>query len=95
VKTGGGTSEARQTGEAGPLPRRVSVLFCYKFQDVAIWLGEHKLCKTPANQCILTLLPFDLILGRTSLELQSIPKPPGSRATRSFTFQEITKTTPT
>jgi hypothetical protein len=28
----------------------------------------HKLCKTPANQCTLTLLPFDLILGRTSLE---------------------------
>jgi hypothetical protein len=27
----------------------------------------HKLCKTPANQCTLTLLPFDLILGRTSL----------------------------
>jgi hypothetical protein len=26
----------------------------------------HKLCKTPANQCTLTLLPFDLILGRTS-----------------------------
>src|SRR5271169_6107100 len=22
--------------------------------------GEHKLCKTPANQCTLTLLPFDL-----------------------------------
>jgi hypothetical protein len=21
-------------------------------------LGEHKLCKTPANQCTLTLLPF-------------------------------------
>jgi hypothetical protein len=23
-------------------------------------LGEHKVCKTPANQCKLTLLPFDL-----------------------------------
>jgi hypothetical protein len=22
-------------------------------------LGAHKLCKTPANQCTLTLLPFD------------------------------------
>jgi len=31
-------------------------------------LGEHKLCKTPANQCTLTLLPFDLIVRRTSLE---------------------------
>jgi hypothetical protein len=31
--------------------------------------GEHKLCKTPANQCTLTLLPFDLKLyKRTSLE---------------------------
>ena len=31
--------------------------------------GEHKLCETPANQCTLTLLPFDLKLyKRTSLE---------------------------
>ena len=31
--------------------------------------NEHKLCKTPANQCTLTLLPFDLKLyKRTSLE---------------------------
>ena len=29
---------------------------------------RHKLCKTPANQCTLTLLPFVLILGRTSRE---------------------------
>jgi hypothetical protein len=30
--------------------------------------SEHKLCKTPANQGTLTLVPFELILGRTSLE---------------------------
>jgi hypothetical protein len=31
--------------------------------------NEHKLCKTPANKCTLTLLPFDLKLyKRTSLE---------------------------
>jgi hypothetical protein len=36
--------------------------------------GEHKLCETPANQCTLTLLPFDLKLyKRTSLRPGSEP----------------------
>ena len=30
--------------------------------------NEHKLCETPANKCTLTLRPFELILGGTSLE---------------------------
>jgi len=36
-------------------------------------LGEHKLCKTPVNQCTLTLLPFELILGRTPQSSTTIP----------------------
>jgi hypothetical protein len=35
-------------------------------------VGEHKLCKTPANECTLTLLPFELILGRTSLAIRVV-----------------------
>ena len=41
--------------------------------------GEHKLCKTPANQCTLTLLPFDLILGKTSLERGKLLLAPARR----------------
>ena len=40
--------------------------------------GEHKLCKTPANQCTLTLLPFDLKHIRE--HLSNVLNPGGTRA---------------
>jgi hypothetical protein len=50
---------------------------------VATELDEHKLCKTPANQCTLTLLPFDVNVIGEHLSNESGARPIQNRIAES------------
>jgi hypothetical protein len=48
--------------------------------------GEHKLCKTPANQCTLTLLPFGDLLSENNARTPGVglPSQPSRRLRGQF-----------